>query len=151
VVALGLIVGAGPAAGEDPPPAVELDQLLRIPRTTPIENARRGGATRSEWQARFTEAEENLEQARAALATAREELEGLAGEQGNWQMAAPGMPQGSSESSPLSYRLLQEIRRQREEVARFERRLRDLQIEANLAGVPEEWLAAADDAPAPGR
>ena len=66
-------------------------------------------------------------------------------------MAAPGMPQGASENSPLSYRLLHEIRRQREEVARFERRLRDLKIEASLAGVPDEWLAAADDLPAPGR
>ena len=34
---------------------------------------------------------------------------------------------------------------------RFERRLRDLQIEAHLAGVPDEWLAAADDPPVPGR
>lgn len=150
-VALGLIAGAGPAVGADPPPAVELEQLLRIPRTTPVENVRHGGATRSEWQARFAEAQENLDQARAALAAARQELEELAGEQGNWQMAAPGMPQGASENSPLSYRLLHEIRRQREEVARFERRLRDLQIEANLAGVPDEWLAAADDPPAPGR
>ena len=150
-VALGLIAGAGPAVGADPPPPVELDQLLRIPRATPVENLRHGGATRSEWQARFAESQENLDQARAALAAARTELEGLAGEQGNWQMAAPGMPQGASENSPVSYRLLQEIRRQREEVVRFERRLRDLRIEANLAGVPDEWLAAADDPPVPGR
>ncbi len=124
---------------------------MRIPRTTSVETVRHGGATRSEWQARFAEAQENLDQARAALAAARTELEELAGDQGNWQMAAPGMPQGTSENSPLSYRLLHEIRRQREEVARFERRLRDLQIEANLAGVPDEWIAAADDPSAPGR
>jgi DNA repair exonuclease SbcCD ATPase subunit len=150
-VGLGLVAGAGPAAGADPPPPVELDQLLRIPKTTPVENVRHGGATRSEWKERFAETQENLEQARAALAAARKELEGLASEQGNWQMAAPGMPQGEPENSPVSYRLLQEIRRQREEVARYERRLRDLQIEANLAGVPDEWIAAADDAPVPGR
>ena len=66
-------------------------------------------------------------------------------------MAAPGMPKGASDNSPVSYRLLQEIRRQREEVARFERRLRDLRIEANLAGVPDDWLAAATDPAVPAR
>ena len=44
-VALGLVAGAGPAASADPPPAVELEQLLRIPRTTPVENVRHAGAT----------------------------------------------------------------------------------------------------------
>ncbi|MDH3212015.1 MAG: hypothetical protein OEM05_05980 [Myxococcales bacterium] len=151
-VALGLLGGAGPAAGADAPPPIELDRLLQLPKSVEVENVRHGGATRSEWQVRFAEARQDLDHARAALEAAREELESLAGEQGNWQMAAPGMPvTEGSENSPVSYRLLQEIRRQREEITRFERRLRDLQIEANLAGVPEEWLVATDDAPAPGR
>ena len=56
----------------------------------------------------------------------------------NWQMAAPGAKAGT-ETSPMSYRLRQELRRQREELASAERRLTDLEVEANLAGVPEEW------------
>ena len=74
LVALGLLAGAAPSAGADPPPAVELDKLLRIPKTAPVENVRHGGATRSEWQARFASAQEDLDDARAALAAAREEL-----------------------------------------------------------------------------
>ena len=41
---------------------------------------------------------------------------------------------------PLDYTLSNEKRRNREEVERAERRLTDLEIEANLAGVPPEWL-----------
>jgi DNA repair exonuclease SbcCD ATPase subunit len=151
-IALGLLANPGAVRAADAPEPVELDRLLRIPKTVEVESVRYGGATRAEWQARFAEARGDLERAREALEAAREELEELAGEQSNWQMTAPGMPAvEGNENSPISYRLLQEIRRQREEVARSERRLQDLRIEANLAGVPEEWVAVADDAPDPGR
>ena len=49
------------------------------------------------------------------------------------------MPVAPSEKSTVNYGLKQEIQRKREDVARAERRLRDLIVEANLAGVPEEW------------
>ena len=65
-------------------------------------------------------------------------------------MAAPGA-QPTAENSPVSYKLRQEIRRQREEVGRAERRLRELEVEASLAGVPAEWrgpVQRADAAPA---
>jgi hypothetical protein len=39
----------------------------------------------------------------------------------------------------VSYKLRQDIRRQRDEVAQAERVLQELRIEANLAGVPEDW------------
>jgi hypothetical protein len=151
-MALGLLGHPGPTGAADDPESVDLDRLLQIPRSVEVESVRHGGATRAEWQARFAEARADLDRARKALEAARTELESLAGEQSNWKMTAPGIPAGEgAENSPISYRLLQEIRRQREEVARFERRLQDLRIEANLAGVPEEWLAVADGAPAPGR
>ena len=41
--------------------------------------------------------------------------------------------------APLDFQLRQELRRHREEVERLEGRLRELEIEANLAGVPEDW------------
>ena len=52
----------------------------------------------------------------------------------------------------MSYKLRQDIRRQREDVGRAERRLRELEVEASLAGVPAEWRAAPaheDAAPEP--
>ena len=63
-----------------------------------------------------------------------------------WQMGAPGVQVTNPEDSPVSHELRQEIRRQRDEIERLERRLRELGVEAKLAGVPDEWLAAAEDA-----
>ena len=61
------------------------------------------------------------------------------GSDGNaWQMAVPGAG-ANAENSPVSYKLRQDIRRQRGEVAEAERALQELRIEANLAGVPEDW------------
>jgi hypothetical protein len=45
----------------------------------------------------------------------------------------------ASDNSPVNYGLRQEIQRNREDVVRAERKLRDLNVEANLAGVPENW------------
>ena len=42
-------------------------------------------------------------------------------------------------NAPADYKLSLAVRRGREEVDRTQRRLQDLQIEANLAGVPESW------------
>ena len=53
-------------------------------------------------------------------------------------MAAPGAG-ANAENSPLSYKLRQDIRRQREDVEQAERALTELRVEANLAGVPEDW------------
>ena len=72
------------------------------------------------------------------LAKAQSELEALAHKTENWQMAAPGA-QPTAENSPVSYKLRQDIRQYREDVGRAERRLRELEVEASLAGVPAEW------------
>jgi hypothetical protein len=135
---------SGPAsdeakAGPDAP-AVPLDRLLRLPdsigRATP--EPRRGGFTRPEWEARFREAHAELETARKGLDQVQQQLEQEAGQVSNWQVAAPGQ-QAASENSPLSYKLSQEIRRRREGVEVSERRLQSLVVEANLAGIPEDW------------
>ena len=36
-------------------------------------------------------------------------------------------------------RHFQELRRNRDELAHSERRIQDLEVEANLAGVPQDW------------
>ncbi len=137
-----------PTASAPPvsPPPVQLDRLLKLPDSLDLETSRRGGATRSEWRARFAEAREGLEGAQAALEAAQRKLEAMAEDKAGWQMSAPGVQAMNPEDSPVSYELRQELRRQREDIERFERRLQDLGIEAKLAGVPDEWLAAAEDA-----
>jgi hypothetical protein len=142
-----LQVAVSPARAEDPataatdavPSPVGLDALLRLPAQRPIPEAEpKGTVDRKEWQERFTAARGELEAARGALVESQAELEELASDSNAWQMAPPGAS-ANIENSPVSYRLRQEIRRQREEVAQAERALTELRIEANLAGVPEAW------------
>jgi len=48
----------------------------------------------------------------------------------------------SANEAPLDFKLRQEMRRQREDVEHAERHLEELTVEANLAGVPEDWRPA---------
>ena len=136
-----LVVGPSPISAADESPVVDLDRLLQLPPPEPsiYGNPRPGGATRSQWRDRFSEVRGDLEKARMALAAAKTELEELAGDSAAWQMAVPGGQPDANTNSPVSFRLIQEIRRQREEIEHGQRRMKELKVEANLAGVPEEW------------
>lgn len=128
-----------PASGEvdAPPPAVGLDQLLRLPESYQSDAELRGGATPADWRSRFSELHESIASARSRLVELDRKLEGMAGDSGAWQAAAPGGQ--SAESGPVSYKLRQDIRRTRDEIEQAERDLRALDVEADLASVPEEW------------
>ena len=143
--AFGAATGAPPAAvAEDasPPPVVGLDKLLKIPDSLDLEPATRGRTTKAEWRARFEEARAELAAAGAALAETQAKLEEVASETSAWKIGAPGLGPintGAIQDGPLDYSLSNEMRRNREEVERGERRLTELEIEATLAGVPAEW------------
>jgi hypothetical protein len=147
LAALGVALGAAaPAAGgeasEAPGAAVPLEKLLKLPEsvtTAPSSEPRRGGKTRAEWLARFEHALADLAKAKQELGDSRKELEEVAPDQA-WSMSAPGLPaQASPSETSIDYRLRQQIRKQRDEVERAERQLDELSVEANLAGVPEDW------------
>lgn len=145
VVIAWLVSGAPRALGEtdgtvgEAPPTITLDALLTLPDSLPVETNRRGGATRPEWRARFAEAEAQLEESQAALDESMGRLGDLASKSSSWKVAAPGAAQQVDDNSPLDYGLRQQIRRRREEVERSERELRELTVEASLAGVPKDW------------
>jgi len=148
-LAAAALLGSAPVAAQsDDEPAVALDRLLKLPESAPVEGSleKRSGSTRNEWQARYREARGDLKQANAQLEETRAAIEKRAGEEsGQWQMSAPGLGGAAAASptdSPLDYKLTQELRRNREEVERAERALQDLDVEANLAGVPPDWRAA---------
>jgi hypothetical protein len=155
---LAVVALLGAAAQADPPPGsatapkpgadVGLDSLLRLPPTTsPAAEPRAGGATKQEWQQRFATARGDVETARQAIDKAQDELGKMARGTDSWQMSAPGAQAGAqTETSPMSYKLRQELRNQREELASAERRLTDLEVEANLAGIPEEWTHPTGEA-----
>lgn len=129
--------------GQSPP---ALDQLMKLPDSVEFSSEKRGGATRSEWRQRFEDARERVDAAAAALAKAQEQLASVVGSKNDWQFTPPGLPAGAATDSTANFQLRQEVKRQRSELARAKLRLRDLQIEANLAGVPEDWRGESTDA-----
>jgi hypothetical protein len=139
---------AAPPGGSD----VGLDSLLKLPpNSAGPEQARTGGATRVEWEARFATARGDVDTAAKALDKAQQELGKLAAGGEAWQMSAPGLGGGQSggETGPLSFKLRQEIRTQREELARAQKRLSELEVEAKLAGVPDDWIDPGAPPPKP--
>jgi hypothetical protein len=122
-----------------------LDALLHVPsRFLEGESSSVAGAGESEWRRRFDKAYDDLDEARALLERTKQELDGVAegGGASQWSVAAPGggAPAGGAGStSPLSFKLRQELKRNRELVEQAERSLRELRIEADLAGVPSSW------------
>jgi len=136
---------AAEAIAEPPPKSVTLDQLLTLPSALPIESGERGGVTRAEWSSRFADADAEVIAAQADLDESLDKLSELVGKTSNWKVAAPGgQAAAPSENSTVNYGLKQEIRRKREDVERAERKARDLIVEANLAGVPEDWHTKLD-------
>jgi len=142
----------GEEPAEEPPPA-PLDRLLKLPQGLELEDGahRPGGASRSEWEARFQKARSELADAQDDLRETREELQELAGDTDSWQITAPGGlgAKPTHSDAPLDYQLSQKMRRQREAVERSEKNLHDLEIEANLAGVPEAWQRAGTEDASP--
>jgi hypothetical protein len=137
------LVGAVAADGEveSPPGSVTLDQLLTLPLALPADSGQRAGQTRAEWNSRFAEADSAVETAKTDLDESLDKLSELVGRKGNWKIAAPGVQAAVDDDSPADYGLKQQIRRNREEVVRTERALRDLIVEANLASVPQNWYS----------
>jgi hypothetical protein len=121
-------------------PNVDLGRLLKLPDSYQQPTESRRGMGQSEWDSRFEVVQLVLNSAQLALEKAQTDLGEVAGDSGQWSVAAPGTTP-NPENTPLSYKLRQEIRRQREEVERAERQLRALEIEADLAEVPAEWRA----------
>jgi hypothetical protein len=117
---------------------VGLDKLLSLPPSQNYTMDRKGGRTRGEWRALFEEVRSALNRERQALAEAEAKLDEKA-EAGEWKVAPPIGGQTQPGETPLDFGLRQQIRRHRDEIARLERRERDLDIEANLAAVPEDW------------
>jgi hypothetical protein len=127
------------AAPADAAPAtgVALDQLLTLPSDRTYSVERKGGLTRGEWRTRYGEVRGDLQKERGALEEAEGKLEDAGG--GQWSVNPIPGSESDTSRSPIDFQLRTQLRKHREEIDRLERKLRQLDIEANLAGVPEEW------------
>ena len=68
-------------------------------------------------------------------------------------MSAPGLLGGGAgsaegERAPVSFRLREAVRLRKDAVEEAKRAQRDLVVEANLAGVPEQWRRPKQEAEA---
>ncbi len=136
--------GSGSPSGQTVPQGGPgLDALLRLPTGFSTGDQRSvAGAGEAEWRRRFAKARDELEAARAELAATRRELDSVAegGGSSQWSVAPPGASEsGGPGTSPLSFKLRQDLKRDRERLEQNERAMRELRIEADLAGVPPEW------------
>ena len=132
-----------------------LDRLLHLPSGFLQPNARTvAGAGETEWERRFTVAQKRLESAVETLAMTKNELDGIADQGGSsqWAVAPPGSAAGSGPTnSPLSFKLRQDLLRHRDELDAAEKAVKELRIEADLAGVPVGWRSGDLNTPVPRR
>lgn len=140
--------GGDAAAGAPAPrkPNLGLDRLLD-PRggAAPSADATRpGGKDRESWQKQFGEATAEVEQLRARVEESQRRMRDAAGDAGYSYS-----PAGASETyDPDVLKTRAQLQRDRQSLEAAERRLRDLKVEASLAGVPSEWQRPAE-APSP--
>ncbi len=125
------------ASGAGTGPDIALDQLLTLPSDRTYSVERKGGLTRGEWRARYGEVRAEVQKQRAALGETERKMEDVGG--GQWSVNPIPGADSDSTRSPIDFQLRNELRRHREELERLERKLRQLDIEADLAGAPEEW------------
>ena len=140
---------AGSAFAQDAsrPASPGLDRLLKLPANTDYTAEEKGGLNRSAWRQRFADARGALADAEKKLADSQKKLADVAGAKSEWRFTPPGVPsQGDSETS-ASFQLREEVRRNRNERDRAQRRLRELNVEANLAGIPDDWRGPSTVAP----
>jgi len=132
------VLAAGTATAQEPAsPPVRLDKLLKLPTTVEYDMEKRGGATRTEWKSRFKEAAADLAAAKKDLDVAVGKLEKAAEGADSWRFVPPGGDVTAENQENI--RLRQDVTRKREDLARAEKRLRDLEVEGNLAAVPDDW------------
>ena len=109
---------------------------MKLPTGSDYGVERRGGFTRGEWRLRFARLDAALAEEERGLDASQAELDRIAGSADQWLFGPPGT---TNTDAPLDYRLRQEISRRKQEIERLERARKDLDVEANLAGVPDEW------------
>lgn len=129
---------AGAAEAAEPGAGVDLDRLLKLPSSNDFGVEKRGGATRGEWRSRFRTARTDVDKSKKKLAGLQGKLDEAAAESDSpWRFVPPGA--STTAESTENYSLTEAIRREKSELKRAETRLRELEVEANLANVPDAW------------
>lgn len=117
-------------------PALDLERLLRPPSQVSAPPLRYGGQSRETWVNRFGRARLEIEDLEHRIAGTQDSLREAA--PSDWGFTPTG---GGQPSDPEVLRLRARLRRDRQTLETAEQRLRDLEVEASLAGVPDAWMS----------
>jgi hypothetical protein len=120
-----------------------LDALLHLPSGFLGAGSRSvAGAGEAEWRRRFDRAQSDIDETAENLTQTKKELDSAAEGSGasQWSVAPPGGgSSGGPSGSPLSFKLRQKLKEDRQALENADRAMRELRIEADLAGVPADW------------
>lgn len=122
-----------PAAPRSP----TLDRLLtpRGPLTAVPTRSQPGGKDRAAWETAFDRRRREVAELDARIEATRQELRDNAGS--DWNYSPAGGGQGVD---PETQKLRARLKRDRQSREAALDRLRELEVEASLAGVPDEWI-----------
>ena len=90
-------------------------------------------ATSRGWQDEFRRAREEVSDLEGKVEAGQQHLRSAAGGESNYS------PAGGEATDPEVLKLRAQLRRNRQSLEASRQRLRDLDVEASLAGVPEDW------------
>ena len=127
-----------PAPQHKPSEPLDLNRLLRPPGVTvvtPSAEPSYGGRDRAAWRDVFERESLEVADLEAKVEVSQNRLRQTAS--GDWNYS----PAGGQATDPEVLKLRAQLRRDRQSLEASRQRLRDLRVEASLAGVPAEWLA----------
>jgi hypothetical protein len=139
---------AEPPAGSRAPeraPDLGLDRLLSPIPVAPAapRDSTPGGKDRQTWEREFSTARNEVAELRARVETTQAEMRDAAG--AGWSYA----PGGGQAENPEMLKRKAQLKRDRQSLDAAEQRLRDLEVEASLAGVPQEWMHPSEPSSPP--
>jgi len=121
-------------AADAPKPKLDLDRLLKPRGPAPMGTEQTyGGRDRAGWEEQFKKARAEVTDLERKVDFTQDRLRQAAA--GDWNYS----PAGGEAADPEIMKLRAQLRRDRQSLETARQRLRDLQVEASLAGVPEEW------------
>jgi len=125
-------------------PSIGLDSLLRPrgPARAPVKPAQPGGRDREQWQQAFSEVRAEIRLLENSLEEARTAVRDRS--QGAYQYSPIGGT-ADTPSDPEILKLRAQLKRDKKALDAAQSRLRELQVEASLSGVPDEWIREPGD------
>ena len=125
-----------PSPGGAPAKSLDLDRLLHPPTVNMQPTGKTyGGHDQRGWREEFRKARQEVSDLEGKIEAGQQRLRNASG--GDWNYS----PAGGEITDPEVLKLRAQLRRDRQSLEASRQRLRDLDVEASLAGVPPDWRA----------